>query len=177
MRKLSMEELGRLSPVAFQDTEKAPIVLVLDNVRSALNVGSVFRTADAFALEKIYLCGITATPPHREILKTALGSTETVAWEYFPDTTTAITSLKISGKQVWAVEQAAGSIQLQSFDFQPIETIALVFGNEVDGVNEEALAMCDGCIEIPQFGTKHSLNVAVCVGIVAWELVKKFKFS
>jgi 23S rRNA (guanosine2251-2'-O)-methyltransferase len=172
-----MEELGRLKPKAFHEAEKLPITLVLDNIRSALNVGSAFRTADAFALKKIYLCGITATPPHREILKTALGSTETVEWKYFPDTISAIEALKIQGKQVWAVEQTEGSIALQSFDFQTVEDIALVFGNEVEGVADSALAICDGCVEIPQFGTKHSLNVAVCVGIVAWEMVKKLKLT
>jgi 23S rRNA (guanosine2251-2'-O)-methyltransferase len=177
MRKLKMDELGRLKPEAFYKSEKLPIILVLDNIRSALNVGSVFRTADAFALKKIYLCGITATPPHREILKTALGSTETVEWEYLPDTIAAIEKLKTQGKQVWAVEQVEGSISLQNLDFQTVEDIALVFGNEVEGVAESALALCDGCIEIPQFGTKHSLNVAVCVGIVAWEFVKKLKLT
>ncbi len=175
MRKLTMEELGRATPESFRKQSKTPIVLVLDNLRSALNVGSAFRTADAFALEKIYLCGITATPPHREILKTALGSTDTVVWEYTDDATTAITALKNDGYEVWAVEQVEGSKQLQDFDYQPNVKIALVFGNEVDGVGEEALRICDGCLEIPQFGTKHSLNVAVCVGIVVWELMRRIK--
>ncbi len=177
MRKLNMEELGRLNPTAFHEAEKLPIILVLDNIRSALNVGSAFRTADAFALKKIYLCGITATPPHREILKTALGSTETVEWEYFPDTIAAIEALKIQGTRIWAVEQVEGSIALQNIDFQAVENIVLVFGNEVEGVADGVLTLCDGCVEIPQFGTKHSLNVAVCVGIVAWELVKKLKLT
>lgn len=175
MRKLTMEELGRATPESFREQSKTPIVLVLDNLRSALNVGSVFRTADAFALEKIYLCGITAAPPHREILKTALGSTDTVVWEYTEDATLAITSLKNEGYEVWAVEQVEGSKQLQGFDYQSNAKIALVFGNEVDGVGEETLRNCDGCLEIPQFGTKHSLNVAVCVGIVVWELIRRIK--
>lgn len=175
MRKLTMEELGRATPESFREQSKTPIVLVLDNLRSALNVGSAFRTADAFALEKIYLCGITAIPPHREILKTALGSTDTVVWEYTDDATMAITSLKNEGFEVWAVEQVEGSKQLQVVDYQPSAKIALVFGNEVDGVGEEALRACDGCLEIPQFGTKHSLNVAVCVGIVVWELMRRIK--
>jgi 23S rRNA (guanosine2251-2'-O)-methyltransferase len=176
MRKLTMEELGRATPDAFREQAKMPIAVVLDNVRSALNVGSVFRTADAFALEKIYLCGITATPPHREILKTALGATETVAWKFTEQTFDAIAELKKDGYQVWAIEQVESSLQLQDFDFQEKGKIALVFGNEVNGVGEEALAACNGFLEIPQFGTKHSLNVAVCVGIVAWELVRKNKF-
>ena len=175
MRKLTMEELGRVTPESFQSQPKTPIVLVLDNLRSALNVGSAFRTADAFALEKIYLCGITASPPHREILKTALGSTDTVVWEYTNDATTAIAALKNEGYEVWAVEQVEGSKKLQEFHCQSIAKIALVFGNEVDGVGEEALLLCDGSLEIPQFGTKHSLNVAVCVGIVVWELTRQIK--
>ena len=177
MRKLSMDELGRATPASFREQDKTPLVLVLDNLRSALNVGSAFRTADAFALEKIYLCGITATPPHREILKTALGATETVDWAYAKDATVAVLSLKNEGYKVWAIEQAAGSLALQDFDFQGDMKIALVFGNEVSGVEDSTLAVSDGCLEIPQFGTKHSLNVAVCVGIVVWELVRKLRFS
>lgn len=176
MRKLNMEELGRVTPDAFKEQPKLPIVVVVDNVRSALNVGSIFRTADAFALEKIYLCGITATPPHREILKTALGSTETVAWEHFQETTAAVMELKAQGYQTFAVEQAEGSLPLQTLDIQPQQKTALVFGNEVDGVGEDVIEVCENCLEIPQFGTKHSINVAVCVGIVTWELVKKIKF-
>jgi 23S rRNA (guanosine2251-2'-O)-methyltransferase len=176
MRKLSMEELGRHTPDAFREEGKLPIVIVLDNIRSALNIGSAFRTADAFALEKILLCGISATPPHREILKTALGSTETVSWEYVSDTTAAVVALKLQGFEVWAVEQVVGSKHLQNFEFPLGGKVALVFGNEVSGVGEHSLAVCDGFLEIPQFGTKHSLNVAVCAGIVTWELVKKLKF-
>jgi tRNA G18 (ribose-2'-O)-methylase SpoU len=177
MRKLTMEELGRLNPDAFASSKKIPVSIVLDGIRSALNVGSIFRTADAFALEKIYLCGITATPPHREILKTALGSTETVAWEYCTTSTEALQKLKAIGYKIWAVEQAEGSIQLQNLDFQGRESLALVFGNEVEGVSEAVLQACDGCIEIPQFGTKHSLNVAVCTGILAWEASKCYNFK
>lgn len=177
MRKLNMDELERLSPEAFRVKEKVPVILILDDVRSALNVGSAFRTADAFALEKIYLCGITATPPHREILKTALGSTETVAWEYAEIAAEVVTKLKGEGYQVWAVEQVEGSQTLQEFDATISKKIAVVFGNEVSGVNDATLANCHGFLEIPQFGTKHSLNVAVCIGIVAWELVRKIKFE
>jgi len=151
-------------------------VIVVDNVRSALNVGSIFRTADAFALEKIYLCGITATPPHREILKTALGSTETVVWEHVAETLEAVNALKSMGYKTFAVEQVESSIPLQAVELAIQQKTALVFGNEVDGVGEAVIENCDACIEIPQFGTKHSINVAVCVGIVAWELVKKIKF-
>ncbi|MBI1227872.1 MAG: TrmH family RNA methyltransferase [Bacteroidetes bacterium] len=177
MRKLNMDELERLSPEAFRDKEKVPVILILDDIRSALNVGSAFRTADAFALEKIYLCGITATPPHREILKTALGSTETVAWEYAENAAEIADKLRNDGYQVWAVEQVENSQQLQDFDASMSPKIAVVFGNEVNGVNDSTLAECNGCLEIPQFGTKHSLNVAVCIGIVAWELVRKINFE
>jgi tRNA G18 (ribose-2'-O)-methylase SpoU len=171
-----MEELGRATPATFREQTKTPIVVVVDNVRSALNVGSIFRTADAFALEKIYLCGITATPPHREILKTALGSTETVEWEYVENAAELVQNLRQHGFATWAVEQAAGSTSLERFDWQPQQKIAVVFGNEVEGVGEQVIETCDGCLEIPQFGTKHSLNVAVCVGIITWELIKKIKF-
>lgn len=178
MQKLSMEALGRLTQDEYMAQVKTPLVFVLDNIRSALNVGSVFRTADAFALEKVYLCGITATPPHREILKTALGSTETVAWEHQADTTKAIISLKSLGYGVLAVEQVKEATQLQDFQWEKFGAkLALVLGNEVDGVSTDALPLCDGCLEIPQFGTKHSLNVAVCAGIVAWELIRKMKFN
>jgi tRNA G18 (ribose-2'-O)-methylase SpoU len=172
-----MDELGRATPETFMEQPKLPIILILDDIRSALNVGAAFRTADAFALEKIYLCGITATPPHREILKTALGSTETVAWEFAEQAVEVVVTLKNAGYQVWAIEQVEGSKPLQDFDFQANNKIAVVFGNEVNGVNEETLAVCDGFLEIPQFGTKHSLNVAVCIGIVSWELVRKMKFE
>ncbi|MFN0014073.1 MAG: RNA methyltransferase [Saprospiraceae bacterium] len=173
MEKLSMEALGRLSANEFAGTKKLPLVLVLDNVRSGLNVGSVFRTADAFAVERIILCGITATPPHREILKTALGSTDTVAWSATDDPATAVRELKNAGYRVFAVEQTDQKTWLQDFFPAPNEKYAFVFGNEVDGVSDTVLPLCDGAVEIPQFGTKHSLNIAVAAGIVVWEVVKK----
>ena len=152
---------------------KLPIVLVMDNVRSALNVGSAFRTSDAFAVRQIILCGISAVPPHREIAKTALGATETVNWQYFQDAPTAIAHLKQQGYAIWVVEQAAGSTPLQAFTPDANQALALVFGNEVSGVGEDWMANADGAIEIPQFGAKHSLNVSVCVGVVVWEIVSK----
>jgi tRNA G18 (ribose-2'-O)-methylase SpoU len=173
MEKLSMDALARLSVEDFKNQEKLPLAVVLDNVRSGLNVGSIFRTADAFLAEKILLCGITAQPPHREILKTALGSTDSVAWEYFSETTKAIQALKSDGWQVFAIEQTTSKIWLQDFFPEKEKKYAFVFGNEVEGVGQEALALCDGAIEIPQFGTKHSLNVAVAAGIVAWEFARK----
>ena len=171
MRKLTMDELGRLSPEQMRQRRKMPVVLVLDNVRSALNVGSAFRTADAFALEKIYLCGITATPPHREILKTALGAHESVSWEYAEAASEVVKRLRGEGWQVLAVEQAEGSIPLHEFEVEMSGRYALVFGNEVNGVSDPVMQLVDGCLEIPQFGTKHSLNVSVSVGIVSWQLV------
>ncbi len=170
-----MDELERLTPDAFRAQEKTPIALVLDNVRSAHNVGSAFRTADAFALKHICLCGITAQPPHREILKTALGATETVDWSYHHSVADAVTSLQAQGYQVWAVEQVSGSRMLQDFAPSGEQPIALIFGNEVDGVSDEALARVDGALEIPQFGTKHSLNVSVSMGIVVWEVFRRMK--
>lgn len=167
-----MEHLGRLSVADFKTQDKRPLTLVLDSVRSGLNVGSIFRTADAFALEKIVLCGITAQPPHREILKTALGSTESVDWTYVADAKMAVQALKTSGYIVLAVEQTTNKIWLQEFVPDPDKRYALVLGNEVEGVDNELLACCDGALEIPQFGTKHSLNVAVAAGIVAWEFVR-----
>ncbi len=174
---MNMEALGRLDPSALSDLEKTPMALVLDNVRSGLNVGSAFRTADAFAVGKIYLCGITATPPHREILKTALGATDTVAWEYHESAVTGLASLKALGYRIWAVEQAAGSTPLQTFSPEPGARYALVFGNEVNGVSEDVMEMVEGAIEIPQFGTKHSLNIAVSVGIVVWDVFSKMRFG
>lgn len=173
MRKLKLQELERLSPEEYRRREKAPLVLVLDNLRSGLNVGSAFRTADAFALERIVLCGITARPPHREILKTAIGATQSVAWSYVEDPAEAARQLRDAGYQVWAVEQAEGSIPLQDFRRRPGQRYALVFGNEVTGVSEAVMEGVHGAIEVPQFGTKHSLNVAVCVGVVAWEFVRQ----
>ena len=170
-----MTKLGRLSLGDFKNYPKQPIVLVLDNVRSGLNVGSIFRTADAFAIEKIILCGITAQPPHREILKTALGSTESVEWSYFQEANDVVPSLKMEGYIVYAVEQTTQKIWLQNFRPEIGKKYALVLGNEVEGVDQQVLELCDGALEIPQFGTKHSLNVAVAAGVVIWELVKQLK--
>ena len=171
MQKLKLEELGRTDAESFQNQQKFPIVLVLDNIRSALNVGSAFRTADAFALEKIVLCGIAATPPHREILKTALGSTETVQWVHYQEVTDALKDLKNENYTLLAVEQTDKSIMLNDFLVEKNKKYALVFGNEVEGVSDEAMNFCDAAIEIPQFGTKHSLNVSVCVGILSWHFL------
>lgn len=168
-----MDELARKSPDAFRQAEKFPLVLVLDNVRSMMNIGSVFRTADAFLLEAIYLCGITATPPHREIHKTALGATDTVHWKYVEQTVDAISHLKRNGYLVFALEQTDQSLDLLDFKPQPDQKYALVFGHEVKGVDEKVLQQCDGCLEIPQFGTKHSLNISVTVGMVVWDFYSK----
>ena len=173
MRKLLNRELGRKSVEQFHKSRKSPFVIVLDNVRSQANVGSVFRTADAFLIEKICLCGITACPPHRDIQKTALGATESVSWSYYPITMEAITELKEKGYQLIGIEQAEGSIELQNIIIDIKEKYALIFGNEVNGVDQEVLNKCDKCIEIPQFGTKHSFNIAVSAGIVLWEMNKK----
>jgi len=173
MRKLSMSELGRLSTEDFQAAEKLPMVVVLDNVRSGMNVGSVFRTADAFKIEKICLCGYSARPPHRDVLKTALGSTESVSWEDFYSVTDCINSLKSDGFKVFSVEQVEGSISLDAFEVTSNIPLAVIFGNEVSGVSTEALALSDGCIEVPQWGTKHSLNISVCAGVVLWELARQ----
>ena len=172
MQKLKNEELGRPDLPSYQNLKKIPLVLVLDNVRSALNVGSVFRTADAFRVEKIFLCGITACPPHKDILKTALGATASVAWQYEPNTETAIARLKSSGFNVYAVEQVQGSIPLEKFE-PGQRRVAMVFGHEMEGVSQSAIDACDGAIEIRQDGTKHSLNIAVCAGIVCWGLHQK----
>jgi tRNA G18 (ribose-2'-O)-methylase SpoU len=171
MRKLSMDELGRMSVDEFRQAEKNPILVVLDNIRSMHNVGSVFRTADAFLAEGICLCGYTPQPPHRDIHKTALGATETVDWLYFPTTREAVVTLKERGYKIFAIEQVEGSVSLEKFT-QLNEKIALVFGNEVEGVDSEVLTLCDGCIEIPQLGMKHSLNISVAAGIVLWEMVR-----
>jgi tRNA G18 (ribose-2'-O)-methylase SpoU len=175
MRKLKNEELGRLTVDEFKNAEKVPVILVLDNIRSLNNIGSVFRTADAFRLEKIYLCGITATPPHRDIHKTALGATESVEWEYIDNTVKAIKILKDINSQIFAIEQADNSISLDEVmpDFN--KKIVLIFGNEIKGVQEDVFPLIDDCIEIPQFGIKHSLNIAVSVGIVVWEIYCKQK--
>ena len=167
--------MDRLSPNDFKASEKFPIVLILDNIRSLNNVGSVFRTADAFRVEKIYLCGITATPPHKDITKTALGATESVSWEYAPDTLTLVQSLQEKGTEVFSVEQAEASQSLLTFDVSPQKKYALVFGNEVKGVQQSVVSQSDGVIEIPQYGTKHSLNISVSAGVVVWDLVAKLK--
>lgn len=173
MRKLTMAELNRASVADFKSTPKSPVVLVMDNVRSLHNVGAVFRTADAFGLEKIWLCGITGRPPHREITKTALGSEESVAWEYAPETTAAVAALQAAGYFVAAVEQTTGSVLLPDFRPAPGRPVALVMGNEVFGVDDAVLALCDAAVEIPQFGTKHSLNVGVAAGVVLWDVLSK----
>lgn len=173
MEKNSMENLGRMSVADFKSHPKFPLTLILDSVRSGLNVGSIFRTADAFALERILLCGITAQPPHREILKTALGSTDSVDWSYFTSSREAVESLKKAGYTVFAIEQTTKKTWLQDFSPEKEKSYAFVLGNEVEGVDADTLAICDGAIEIPQFGTKHSLNVAVAAGIVAWEFVRR----
>lgn len=175
MRKLENSELNRKSVEAFKESEKTPIILVLDDIRSLHNIGSVFRTSDAFLIEKIYLCGITATPPNKEIHKTALGATETVAWEHCDSVLEVIDNLKKENVMTLAIEQVESAIFLQDFEVKKSEKYALVFGNEVYGVSQEAVAICDGCIEIPQLGTKHSLNIAVSAGIVVWDLFSKIK--
>ncbi len=173
MRKLQNSELNRLTPEEFKETEKIPCIVVLDNVRSLNNIGSVFRTCDAFLVEEIYLCGITATPPHRDIHKTALGATETVKWQYFEKTLLAIENLKMQGYKIFAVEQVDESVNLIDLEIHPNEKIALVFGHEINGVGEDVVKAADYCLEIPQHGTKHSLNISVCAGIVVWEVFKK----
>ena len=167
MRKLSMDELHRISKEDFVRADKTPSIIVLDNIRSLSNVGAFFRTADAFRIKELFLCGITACPPHREIHKTALGADETVKWRYFETTEAACQQLKAEGYRIFAVEQVEGSVALQTFKFGA--HTAYLLGNEVEGVSEEALPYCDGAIELPQEGTKHSLNVSVCAGIVMWE--------
>jgi tRNA G18 (ribose-2'-O)-methylase SpoU len=173
MRKLKNEELQRKSVEEFWSSEKTPVIIVLDNVRSMLNVGSVFRTADAFLAEAIYLCGYTGTPPHRELEKTALGATSTVSWKHFNHVTDAIGELKKNGWKVYAVEQAEKAVPLDKF--LPVKKIALIFGNVISGVQQEAINACDGVIEIPQSGMKHSLNIAVSAGVVVWEIFRKLK--
>ena len=169
MKKLKLHELGRVSVDEYSEVKKVPLIVVLDNIRSAMNVGSIFRTSDAMAISKIYLCGISATPPNREITKTAIGATDSVEWQYFESTELAINSLKIEGYEVIAIEQTDSSIELM--DYQPKkDNIAIVLGNEVNGVDSEVLPLLDGAIEIDQYGTKHSLNVSVCAGIVLHHL-------
>jgi tRNA G18 (ribose-2'-O)-methylase SpoU len=173
MRKLLNEELERKTVEQFRKSEKSPFVIVLDNVRSQSNVGSIFRTADAFLSEAIYLCGITARPPHREIQKTALGATESVSWKYYTSTIDAIIDLKQKGYKIIGVEQAEGSVELQDIPVEKGEKYVLVFGHEINGVGQDVLNLCDLCVEIPQFGTKHSFNIAISAGIVLWEMNRK----
>lgn len=172
MRKLSMAELGRKSVEEFKASEKTPIILILENIRSAYNVGSVFRTSDAFLVQAIYIIGYSAKPPHKEIKKTALGAEETVNWKYFKTSEEAIADARLEGFNVYAAEQAEGSYKLNAIGFEAEEKIAVVFGNEVTGVEQSTIALCDGCLEIPQLGMKHSLNIATAAGVVLWELVR-----
>jgi 23S rRNA (guanosine2251-2'-O)-methyltransferase len=173
MKKLKLEELGRISVTEFKEVEKLPVCLVLDNIRSLHNVGSAFRTADAFRVEKIYLTGITGTPPHREIEKTALGATQSIDWEHTENTGPLLQRLKAGGYTIIIVEQTSASKPLQQFVPEPGKKYCLVFGNEVHGVSEDAVAEGDVALEIPQHGTKHSLNISVCLGIVVWEIFRK----
>ena len=172
MQKLLNNELNRKSLQEYKDATKQPIIIILDNIRSMHNIGSVFRTSDAFLIESVYLCGITARPPHKNIRKTALGSTETVAWKYFETTKEAVLELKNNDYKIISIEQVKDSTLLQNFEFQKNKKYAIIFGHEVKGVSQEIVNMSDFCIEIPQFGTKHSLNISVSVGIVMWEISK-----
>jgi tRNA G18 (ribose-2'-O)-methylase SpoU len=175
MRKLENSELNRMSINDFKEASKTPLIIVLDDIRSLNNIGSVFRTSDAFLVEKIFLCGITATPPNKEIHKTALGATETVTWEHSENVLEVIEKLKSDGVKVFAIEQVESSIFLQDFEIEKNQKYALVFGNEVFGVSQKAVEICNGTIEIPQLGTKHSLNIAVSAGIVIWDFFKKMR--
>lgn len=175
MRKLENSELERKSVEDFKSSQKTPIIIILDDIRSLHNIGSVFRTSDAFLIEKIYLCGITAVPPNKEIHKTALGATETVTWEYQKDVLEVIETLKKEKTLVYAIEQVENAVFLNDFEVTQNEKYALIFGNEVYGVSQEAIKICDGTIEIPQLGTKHSLNISVSAGIVVWDLFQKMK--
>lgn len=177
MRKLKNEELGRLSVDEYKNVEKTPIVVVLDNVRSLNNIGSVFRTGDGFCIQAVYLCGITATPPNKDIHKTALGATESVDWKYFKNTIDAIAELKDKGYKILSIEQAENSTSLETFQPFPADQYALVFGHEVKGVDQAIVDISDDCIEIPQYGTKHSFNISVSAGIVLWDFFKKLKFT
>lgn len=176
MRKLKNSELGRLDVEGFKKTTKIPLIVILDNIRSLNNIGSVFRTSDAFVVEKIYLCGITAQPPNKEIHKTALGATESVDWEYVEDALTLIEKLKEVSIKIVSIEQTENATMLQDFGIDKDQKYAIVFGNEVKGVQQEVVSNSDYCIEIPQFGTKHSLNISVSVGVVIWDLFKKMQY-
>lgn len=177
MRKLTMDELNRKSVEEFKQSEKTPVIAVLENIRSAYNVGSVFRTADAFLLQAIYITGYTCTPPHKEIKKTALGAEDTVDWKHFANATEAIKSLKEDGYTVYAIEQAMNSQQLHTLQIKNDDKVAVIFGNEVTGVDQNTILQCDGCIEIPQLGMKHSLNIATAAGVVLWEIVRKIMYN
>ncbi len=177
MRKLKNSELDRLDVSEFKEAKKSPIIIILDNIRSLNNIGSVFRTSDAFLIEKIYLCGITAQPPHNDIRKTALGSTETVDWEYVENTIDVVTQLKNDGVKICAIEQAEHATMLDAFQPQTNNKYAFVFGNEVKGVAQDVVSASDEVIEIPQFGTKHSLNISVSTGVVIWDVFSKLKKS
>jgi tRNA G18 (ribose-2'-O)-methylase SpoU len=177
MKKLSMDELNRKTVVEFKQSGKLPLVVVLENVRSLHNIGSIFRTCDAFLIESIYLCGISATPPHKEIHKTALGAEESVNWKYFESAMQAVKHLQANGYAVWGVEQTENSISLVDFSIEHDKRYALVFGNEVRGLEQDIVDCCEGCIEIPQFGTKHSFNVSVSAGIMLWECYKQISGS
>jgi len=175
LKKLILDELQRVDIDGFKEQEKLPVVVVLDNVRSMHNVGSVFRTADGFSISRLILCGITAQPPHREIEKTALGATQSVDWVHYTDTITAVHALREQGYRIIAVEQASGSIMLNQYKPAAEEKYALIFGNEVNGVSDEVMALIDECVEIPQFGTKHSFNIVISAGIVLWDFFAKLR--
>jgi len=177
MRKLRTHELNRLDPDQYKQAEKVPLIVVLDNVRSSNNIGSVFRTCDAFLIRSLYLCGITATPPGKDIHKTALNAEKWVNWKYFARTEDAVSALKADGFRVFAIEQIAESVMLPDFKPSKNEKLALIFGNEVKGVQQKVVDLCDGAIEIPQFGTKHSFNISVSAGVVLWDLFKKIKYG
>ncbi len=176
MRKLRTNELARISAEEYKQTDKTPLVVVLDNIRSCNNIGSVFRTSDALLIEAVHLCGITATPPNKEIHKTALDAEKSVPWSYFEKTEDSVLQLKNAGYRVFAIEQVENSIMLPDFEVEKNDRLALVFGNEVKGVQQKVIDLCDGAIEIPQFGIKHSFNISVSAGIVLWDLFKKFRY-
>ncbi len=175
-RKIKNSELGRISAEEFKTQEKTPIIIILDNIRSLNNIGSVFRTADAFLIQKIYLCGITAQPPHKDIQKTALGATDSVDWEYRKDTVTLTRELQNEGTTIVSIEQAEDAVSLEDFNTEEGQTYAIIFGNEVKGVQQEVVSQSDVVLEIPQYGTKHSLNISVSCGVVVWDLFKKLRF-
>lgn len=175
MRKLKNSELERLNVEEFKNAQKLPLVVVLDNIRSLNNIGSVFRTSDAFLIERIYLCGITAKPPHKEIHKTALGATDSVEWLHYESIDQLMHEFKSEGRSVLAVEQADKSVSLNDFQPEPGKKYAVIFGNEVKGVQQDVIDLCDECLEIPQYGTKHSLNISVSCGIVLWDLYNKLR--